>query len=334
MLKNVDARGSGEMLEFELDGKAQQADWAWHRGEHCNFNPARANLQTGEDVLKYVLAGWAPPSPLIEPATRVTAFGSCFAGNISVWLADRNFTVLNKDQRSDAHIVRMAEGMVNTFAIAEQFRWALEGVRYEGEFWHGYDAKAFGYSEDIRLATREILLSTDVFIITLGLSEIWYDEVTGGVFWRAVPRQMVDPERHKFRVATFAENKSNIETICRLISEHRPGAKIIFTVSPIPLVATFRPNSCLVSNSASKALLRGAVDEVYREWPARDLVYYWPAYEIVLDVFDNRWKRDRRHPRREILDFIMTAFEHAWCRGHEPGMSVDEAFARARQATR
>lgn len=334
MLKSVDARQTGEELQFELDGQPQKAGWAWHRGEHCNFNPAVANLQTGEDVIKHVLPGWIPPEPLIGPSTRITAFGSCFAHHLSVWLAERNFNILNDDPRGVAHIVRMAEGMVNTFAIAEQFRWALENVRYEGEFWHGYDAESFGYTEEIRVETRSILLSTDVFVITLGLSEIWYDEVTGGVFWRAVPQRTVDPARHKFRVATFDENKTNIDAICRLIATHCPRAKVILTVSPVPLVATFRPGSCLVANSASKALLRAALDEVYRQWPHKDFLYYWPSYELVLDVFDNRWEADRRHVKREVLDFVMTAFERAWCLGHEPTMTVDEAFAKAKRATR
>ena len=121
--------------------------------------------------------------------------------------------------------------MVNTFVIRQQFEWAFENRIPELDLWPSYDARAFGYDEQIRLSTRALFDKADVFIITLGLSEIWYDEVTGGVFWRAVPTDKYDPARHKFRVSSVAENIDNITVIYRLIRQYRPSAKVIFTLS-------------------------------------------------------------------------------------------------------
>jgi hypothetical protein len=320
-------------MRFEVDGVPQKATAHWYRGEHCNFNPRRENLATAGMIADHVLAGWLPPEPLIGPQTRIAAFGSCFARHICEWLAARRFRVLNAEGGGTAHLVNMAEGMVNTFSILEQIRWALEGDRIEGEYWHGPGAVAHDHAEETRLETRRILLDTDVFIITLGLSEIWCDKLTGGVFWRGVPGHMFDPERHEFRVASFQENKANIRAVHDLIREHRPDAKIIFTVSPIPLVATFRPVSCITANSASKALLRAAVDEVYREVAHLGAMFYWPSYEILLDVFDNRWIGDRRHVKKSVLNFMMALFERWLCHGQETPPRPAEAFAHAVQAT-
>ena len=91
--------------------------------------------------------------------------------------------------------------MVNTYAIRQQFEWAWEGKVPEVSLWHGYDGQEFGYDEAIRLETKRIFDAAEVFIVTLGLSEVWYDEPTGHVFWRAVPKENFDPSRHKFRVA-------------------------------------------------------------------------------------------------------------------------------------
>jgi hypothetical protein len=322
------------MIHFEVDGQRQQANYTWFRGDHCNFNPTHKNLRTAEDVVNYVLRGWLPDRPIISSETRIAAFGSCFAEEISKWLAQRDFSILTRKDGAyaNAYVVRFGEGMVNTFALRQQFEWAFESRRFEGELWHGYDARAFGYDEEVRAATRSVFDQTDLFVITLGLSEVWYDEITGGVFWRAVPRDKYDPTRHKFRVSSVEENRDNIRAIYNLIRTYRPEAKVVFTLSPIPLVATFRPVSSLTANSVSKAILRAALDEILREIQHEGHAFYWPSYEIVMDVFDRRWLRDRRHVRPEILAFVMTLFEAHWCRS-EPRMTPEEAWARARAAT-
>lgn len=333
---SVKAAGTGEQFRFQVDDVPQTAGYTWFRGEHCNYNPQIENLRSGGDVARHVLAGWLPRegTERIGPRTRISAFGSCFAQHISEWLARRDYSVLThkEGKHQNVYVVRFGEGIVNTFAIRQQFEWAFENKRFEGELWHGYDATAFGYDETIRAETRAIFDQTDLFIITLGLSEVWYDEVSGGVFWRAVPREKFDPSRHKFRVATVQQNKENIRAIYDLIAKHRPSAKMIFTLSPIPLVATFRPVSCITANFASKAILRASLDEVLREVHDEARAFYWPAFEIVLDVFDNRWTADRRHVRSEILDFVMTLFETHWCEG-TPRLSLEEAWTRARIAT-
>lgn len=323
------SEGSGSLHKPERS----PANRAWFRGEHCNYNPLRQDLATASRVIDHVLKGWLPPEPLIGPETRVTAFGSCFARHICEWLAKRSFNVLNADTQNASHLVTMGEAMVNTFSLLEQLLWAFEGRHFEGEFWHGADAKSYARSEAARQGTHQILSNTDVFVITLGLSEVWYDKVTGGVFWRAVPTRLHDPQRHAFRVAGFDENRRNIRAIHDLIRKHRPDAKVIFTVSPIPLLATFRPISTITANAASKALLRAAVDEVYREVGDQGAMYYWPSYEIVLEVFDRRWTADRRHVKDEVLDFVMTLFEQVWCHGRDQPLRLAEAFAEAQLAT-
>lgn len=326
---------NADKIEFSVDGQKQSASRTWFRGEHTNFNPATINLLPADSVLKYVLHGWTPKNPVIGKNTNVVAFGSCFAANITNWLARRNYSVLtNKEgEYADSYVVRFGEGMVNSFVIRQQFEWAFEGKVFDSELWHGYDAKSFGYDENVRIKTHDIFSKADVFIITLGLSEIWYDEITGGVFWRAIPKDNYDPSRHKFRVSSVDENKENITEIIRIIRKHRPNAKVILTLSPIPLVATFRPVSCITANSASKAILRAAVDEVLREINEPENIFYWPSYEIVMDIFSERWMKDRRHVKKQILDFIMTIFESVWCTGDSTEMSICEAWIHARCST-
>lgn len=303
----------------------------WFRGEHTNYNPTEARMIGIDAVPKYILHGWAPAEPIISPSTQITAFGSCFAANISNWLSKRNFRVLNKaEDAKRAYVVACGEGMVNSFVIRQQFEWAWEGKTFDQPLWHGYRAEEYGYDPEVQVETRRIFDETDVFILTFGLSEVWYDEPTGNVFWRTIPKDVYDPERHKFRVSTVEENKANLLAIYDLIRKHRPDAKILFTLSPIPLIATFRDNSCLTSNAVSKAVLRVAIDEVLREKRHEGALYYWPSYEIVTDVFKLPYKPDRRHPKNPALDYIMTLFEHVWCtEGDNPKSSLTEAWVLA-----
>ena len=163
----------------------------------------------------------------------------------------------------------------------------------------------------IREATRDIIASTRVFIITLGLSEIWYDKPSGEAFWRAIPAQLFDPARHGFRSTTVDENRQNIAVTLDLIRAARPDAAVILTLSPIPLMATFRPISCLTANAVSKAVLRVAIDQIMSE--GRADVHYYPSYEMVTGASFDPLEEDNRHPRQDVIGAVMACFERHYC---------------------
>jgi hypothetical protein len=284
----------------------------WFRGDNTNFNPKQEKMVSVGAVDDWVIEGWKPQGFQIDETSQITAFGSCFAENISNWLAERNYSILTKNTDSKSYVVTCGEGMVNSFVIRQQFEWVFEGKKFEESLWHGYEAESFGYDEDIRQQTADIFNKTDVFILTFGLSEVWYDEVSGGVFWRSIPMDKYDASRHKFRVSTVEENRENILEIYNLIRKHRPDAKIIVTLSPVPLIATFRPVSCISANSVSKSVLRVALDEAMRKVADEGVLHYWPSYEVITDVFRSPFKPDRRHLPRAVLDFIMMQFEEVW----------------------
>jgi hypothetical protein len=313
--KHTTSLGQQEMIEHKPAGEAAKSiGSSFFRGETCNFNPYLREFAAPDFLERFLLKGWLPEAPFVTRDTRITAFGSCFATNITKYLSRVGYS-LSKERNPDIYISSMGEGLVNVHALAEQFEWALgDHVPPEG-LWHGFKAEEFGYSEDIRVRTREAMLATDFFIITLGLSEVWYDEVTGGIFWRAVPMANYDASRHKFRVCSFAETKARLESIYALIRAQVPGAKVLFTLSPVPLAATFRPASCITANSASKAILRAALDEFLRDH-AGDLntsLFYFPSHEVVTDLFFSKFGPDGRHPHDDVIELIMQLFESIYC---------------------
>jgi hypothetical protein len=300
-------------LVVRRDGHVARFHGSWYRGPHTNFIPSKAQLRDPDAVDRYILHGWMPEAPFIDKARKITAFGSCFAQHLTQYLHSAGYNILGKHLDLHSHIIRFGEGMVNTFAVRQQLEWALEDKEFSENLWFGADKEIASLDPAIRVETKQIIGTTEIFVITLGLSEIWYDKKTGEAFWRAIPLNMFDPSRHGFRVSSPEENHANLVRIRDLIRTARPEAKIIFTLSPVPLMATFRPISCLTASSVSKAILRVAIDELMRDCSGDANMFYFPSYEIVREFFVDPYRDDNRHPKPEVIDFIMRTFERHFC---------------------
>jgi len=300
-------------LMVRRGGHVARFHGSWYRGPHTNFIPSKAELKAPDAVDHYILQGWMPATRFITKRSRITAFGSCFAQHLTHYLHAAGYNVLGRHLDLDAHIIHFGEGMVNSFAIRQQFEWALEGKAFPADLWFGPDKEIALVDPPIQAETKEIIGTTDIFVITLGLSEIWYDKQSGEAFWRAVPGHLFDPERHGFRVSSCEENFANLLRIRALIRAARPEAKVIFTLSPVPLMATFRPISCLTASSVSKAILRVAIDQLMRDNADDPALFYFPSYEIVKDFFTDPYEDDNRHPTPDVVAFVMRSFERYFC---------------------
>lgn len=288
----------------------------YYRGDHCHFMPSESDMKTADALEKHILSGWLPEKPFITKQHRIVAFGSCFAAHILHYLDDLGYDIGKEVEggKSTHHgctfgagtyVANYGDGMVNTFTIRQQFEWALENRKFRESTWYYTSTEAAELDESVRLNTQYLFDRSDIFIITLGLSEVWYDTETGDVFWRAIPSDMFDENKHAFRVSSCEENKENIRKILSLIKIYRPGASVILTLSPVGLQATFRKENCITANSVSKAILRAAIDEVYRETGG---FYYWPSYELINHGFSDPFKEDRNHPKECHIGTILNLF--------------------------
>jgi hypothetical protein len=308
----------------------------WYRGASLDILPSKSRLREGG--LRAVLSGWLPEHPIITKDTRVIGVGSCFASYFLLWLAENGF---NRGLDSSPHnaLIRYGSSFENPAVIAQQFRWAFEGLDAHAPTWIGKDKEVFEATEERRRLVRETLERTDVLVLTLGLSEVWYDRESGEPLWRALTRRHYDPERHVLRVETLADTRRHLEKIEALRARHLPRMKIVFTVSPVRLRATFRPVSAISANSASKAILRAALDEFLRERPAqlnREL-FYFPSYEIVHDVFRDPFEEDNRHVTPFVAAQVVRCFAENFCDAAltagqpAPAAAPDEQGARIAQ---
>jgi len=129
-------------------------------------------------------------------------------------------------------------------------------------------------------AVRRMFEELDVFVFTLGLTEAWCARSDGAVYpvCPGVSGGEFDPERHVFHNFSTAEVGADMLAFIDALRVVNPEARVILTVSPVPLIATAEERHVLVATSYSKSVLRVACEEVCR---ARSGVAYFPSYEII-----------------------------------------------------
>ena len=293
-----------------------------------------ASLLRPSGIETWILDGWLPEKPFLEPDVPIIGLGSGFAEQLGDHLHERGYTVLSRDP-SDPRFVRFASAGVHTFALRQLVEWALDGSTRPLAPWVTRDT-APDDEERLRRQTLDAFQRAGTFVLTLDRSESWYDESTGETFWHEVPRDRYDPGRHHFRVSSVEENLDNLRAVYRSIRAHCPDARIVLTLSPIPLSATFRSSSCITSNSVSKAVLRVAIDELHREVSSEGHLFYWPDYEIVNGGFTGSLRPDRRQVKRPILEYLVQLFEKHYCARVENAAELDQRllsqYLRARCA--
>lgn len=291
-------------------------------GKPINFLPESRDLNAADGIERFILAGYLPEVPFISKRTRVTAFGSCFAGHIRKHLVAHGYSLTGEvfdahkespDRESyryydKAYVFYRHSDFDNSFVAREQFEWALEGREFKDKLWYDAHQQPCSRDDQARDATRRLFLETDVFVFTLGLAEVWQNIETNEVIWGRIPKEDIDSDVHQFRLTTVAENVENIERIYALVRKHMPKTRIILTLSPVPLKGTWRDISCLSANSVSKATLRVAIDEVWRRHRDEGFLYYWPSYEIVKDATIKPFKADNRHVREDVVAEMMERF--------------------------
>lgn len=284
----------------------------WHKGKTYNQYPDKQQLR--QEGLYAIAKGWIPENPIIKPDTRVLAVGSCFARHFTLWLAENGFNRSFPESPYNA-LLRFNADFESPAVIAQQFRWAFDELDPAALLWVDKNRHLIKATEDGKRQVRATLEQTDVLILTLGLSEVWYDNVSGEPLWRALTEHTYDPDRHVFRVESVSQTIAWLACIERLREKYLPALKIIYTLSPIPLKTTFRPVSAITANAASKAILRTALDEFLRlhEQKVNTQLFYYPSYEMVMSFFVDPFREDNRHLAPIVPGSIVSFFAKHYC---------------------
>jgi len=159
-------------------------------------------------------------------------------------------------------------------------------------------------------AVRDVLTTCDIFVFTLGLTECWRSRRDGTVYPVApgVVSDEIDEGGYEFHNFKYQEIVDDLTGVVSRFAEVNPSARIILTVSPVPLIATYTDEHVLVATCASKSILRAACVEVEDRHPS---LLYFPSYEIVTGPFSQGryFSEDLRSVTPSAIDHVMKAFE-------------------------
>lgn len=294
----------------------------------------------------------APPGGVVDPvvetpfrigrADRVATAGSCFAQHLAAELNASGFALMIEegapDDSADAPAWRAFSAAYGNVYTARQllqlferayglFRpvdraWRRSDGCYVDPFRPAICAQGFANPEAVEAArvahlaaVRRVFDRCDVFIFTLGLTECWVAEADGAVF-PVAPGVVAAPESgdYRFHNLTLAEVVADMERFLGLLREVNPGIRILLTVSPVPLIATYAGRHVLVSTVASKAILRTAADMLAGSEPG---LAYFPSYEIITgpQARGRFWEEDLRSIAPEGVRQVMDVFGRHFLQG-------------------
>lgn len=268
----------------------------------------------------------------INRSTAVVSAGSCFASEIAYALQREGLNYIVTEHNSAGKVTAGAGANILSDSSANwgdifntpSFRQLLEssfglrrlprivwqlGNHFLDPFRDGvkfasiseYEAN---YDRHIA-AARAAFEQAEVFIITLGLNEVWYFKMDNSVFSRSPWR--IAPSFVEHKTLSVAENVAELQLMLDVLRANNPRVKVIVTVSPVPLHATFLHETYHVveANLHSKSVLRVAAQEFVEK---NSDVYYFPSFELVTYGFENPWSEDQRHVDPQAVQRIMKMF--------------------------
>jgi hypothetical protein len=278
----------------------------------------------------------------IGPDDLVATAGSCFAQHISRTLVESGFKYLvtepgDREQGFGIFPARFGniytpKQLLQLFQLAYGLRGGSDPAwkrHRDAVFVDGFRPlvapAGFASEEELvgdraahLVAVRQMFERCDVFIFTLGLTEGWRSTRTGFVVPSA-PGVAASPangevfEFVNFPVPDMADDLAALVDKMRVVN---PGVRIILTVSPVPLIATYEDRHVLVSTVYSKSALRVVAEMVSK---AKRGVAYFPSYEIITGHHHGYryFEQDLRSVSNEGVHHVMSIFARHFLTGEK-----------------
>ena len=248
---------------------------------------------------------------------NIFLIGSCFTEHIGSSLQNLKFNVL---QNPNGILFDPSSVCSSILSYLDQEEVHNEELFHLNDVWHSWAyhsrfsnterEKAIQEMNHARLEAHQFLKKADWIIITLGSSFSYRltDKVDALKMGNKKPADPV-ANCHRAPAAWFDKHLMTVdETISVLdacyhrLLQFNPKLQIIYTVSPVRHL-----RDGVVENSRSKARLIEAVHHMVNKF---DRQYYFPAYELVIDVLrDYRfYDIDLAHPNYMATSYVMERF--------------------------
>lgn len=341
-------------MTIELKNLKYSSEEAWANitklNKHSKWIAAKKSKDWLSSVKRrlrnpYMLVS-ADPTFKISREDKIFCIGSCFARNIESHLVNYGLDVLSanihRDENSD--FVPDFLNSYNTKSMFQELSWAINPdsefpedalIGGEGRGYFDPHTALIPYKEtkEETLSIRRSIIDTTkqvsecrIIIITLGLVEVWYDNLTN-LFLNQTPpyrETLRDKDRFSFFVLDYISNFQALDSIYELLHKHgHPDFHIVLSVSPVPIANTFRRDDIVTANTYSKSTLRSVAGDFVNRYENVD---YFPSYESVM--FSDReqsWQEDCLHVTSDVVNVNILNFIVSY-------LDDEDLTAHARQA--
>ena len=277
----------------------------------------------------------------IKPNTQIATAGSCFAQHISRHLKKNGYEVIDEElappglpndlhQKYGFSMYSARYGNIYTVKQLLQLAQEVAGERKpENYIWkkngkyfdalrpavepegHDTEQEVIEHRDFHIQRVKNVFKKMNLFIFTLGLTEMWVHKDSGTVYPTA-PGTICgefDYNIYEFKNAQFREIINDFNQFRATVREIRSNKpfRMILTVSPVPLTATASGKHVLVSTIHSKSILRAVVGQLSRNQKNID---YFPSFEIVNNprLHSTSFKENLRSVRDETVEMVMKHF--------------------------
>jgi len=247
------------------------------------------------------------PDAKIDYSHKIFLIGSCFTEHIGGRLQELKFNVLQNPNGILFDPVSVSKSLVS---YVTQKRYSKEDLLYLNELWQSWNLHSmYSGMEMAEVLTNinrsqqqahDFLKDANWLIVTLGSSFSYRLSESGQSVANChrAPAQWFNKHLLSIKETTTALTEA-IETL----QAFNPNLKVIFTISPVRHI-----RDGVIENNRSKARLLEAVHSIIDQY---NHCYYFPAYELVIDVLrDYRfYDIDLVHPNYAATEFVFDKFK-------------------------
>ena len=288
------AEGGADDERFPYDGIAPQQRWdrAVTETAFDDFDPQGAARFTFGASTRFASAGSCFALRVAE-SLRASPYRYLQAEPGPAWLDARQRTAYNYaplparygNVYTSLQLLQLLRRACGTF-VPEEDAWAV-GDAFADPFRPRIQPGGFETLDLLRrdrafhlAAVHRMFRELDVFIFTLGLTECWSARSDGAVFPVCPGRGLgrFDAARYEFRNLDVAENVQYLTEFLRELRAINPSARVIFSVSPVPIAATLQGPHVVRASVYSKSVLRAAAEAIVRSEPDTD---YFASFELL-----------------------------------------------------
>ncbi|MEN9336184.1 MAG: hypothetical protein RLZZ500_1171 [Bacteroidota bacterium] len=249
------------------------------------------------------------PQP-IDYHSKIVCLGSCFAEHMSVQLTDHGFATVTNPFGiifNALSIQRLVTRIVHNQKFTE------DAIFLHNELYQSYEihSELSTTQPDLYLSeinnrletTREAIRSATHLILTLGTSWVYTHQGEVVANCHKVPNFQFEK-----KLISAIENEQALFNCIELVRQLNPTIQFIFTVSPVR-----HSKDGFLENHLSKGNLLQAI---YNLKQKDSELYYFPAYEIVMDEL-----RDYRFFAADLIHPNVLAIAYVWERFKTYGIS-------------